>query len=170
MDKTCSICKIPSPIENYHRDRTKLDGRDARCKPCNNRRISGTVHSPATVERKKIYFQAWREQNRESRNAHERARRSQPNGRDTHRAANQRRRAVKRGVATEKFLDVEIFKRDGYVCQICLGSIDNLLKYPDQMSVSLDHKIPLSKGGHHSMDNVQAAHLRCNILKSNRLA
>ncbi|WP_158070491.1 HNH endonuclease [Streptomyces luteocolor] len=36
------------------------------------------------------------------------------------------------------------------------------------MSPSLDHVIPLSRGGSHRRDNVQLAHLRCNLRKNNR--
>lgn len=35
------------------------------------------------------------------------------------------------------------------------------------MSASLDHILPLSLGGAHSMANVQLAHLSCNHTKSN---
>ncbi|MGV8973360.1 MAG: HNH endonuclease [Rhodoglobus sp.] len=33
------------------------------------------------------------------------------------------------------------------------------------MRRSLDHIIPLARGGWHAMDNVALAHLRCNITK-----
>jgi 5-methylcytosine-specific restriction endonuclease McrA len=35
--------------------------------------------------------------------------------------------------------------------------------------VTLDHIIPLSKGGTHTWDNVRPAHRRCNELKGDRL-
>jgi len=38
------------------------------------------------------------------------------------------------------------------------------------MSVSLDHIVPVSLGGMHSMANVQCAHLFCNLSKNNRVA
>lgn len=37
------------------------------------------------------------------------------------------------------------------------------------MSRSLDHVIPLNKGGPHTLANVATAHLRCNISKKDRL-
>jgi 5-methylcytosine-specific restriction endonuclease McrA len=37
------------------------------------------------------------------------------------------------------------------------------------MSASVDHIIPLVLGGEHSMANVQAAHLVCNLRKGDRL-
>jgi 5-methylcytosine-specific restriction endonuclease McrA len=40
-------------------------------------------------------------------------------------------------------------------------------KAPDPMSPSLDHILPLSKGGTHEPRNVQLAHLGCNVRKYN---
>lgn len=36
------------------------------------------------------------------------------------------------------------------------------------MSASVDHIVPLSRGGEHSMNNVQCAHLSCNCSKSDQ--
>lgn len=58
-----------------------------------------------------------------------------------------------------------IFKRDNYVCKICGQPIDFGLPPGDPMSGTIDHIIPLSKGGWHGPDNVQSAHLRCNSKK-----
>jgi 5-methylcytosine-specific restriction endonuclease McrA len=43
------------------------------------------------------------------------------------------------------------------------------LRYPDPGFGSLDHAIPLSKGGSHSYANAQLAHLSCNLLKSDKI-
>jgi hypothetical protein len=64
----------------------------------------------------------------------------------------------------------EVMERDGWICGVCGDEIDPALDYPDKMSASLDHIIPLTKGGAHNMGNVQAAHLLCNIIKSDYLA
>jgi len=52
-------------------------------------------------------------------------------------------------------------------CGICHKHIDLNKAYPDLESFSVDHIIPLSKGGSENQDNLQAAHLSCNISKSN---
>ena len=36
------------------------------------------------------------------------------------------------------------------------------------MSVSLDHVVPLSRGGSHTLGNVRCAHLICNIRKGSK--
>lgn len=71
---------------------------------------------------------------------------------------------------SESFSPRAVFDRDGWVCGICCGSIDPEVRYPDPLSVSLDHVVPLSKGGHHTRANTQAAHLKCNVDKGDSIA
>lgn len=61
-----------------------------------------------------------------------------------------------------------VFDRDGWVCQLCGEPVDPDLKGPDPQCASLDHIVPLSLGGDHSMENTQLAHLGCNASKGNR--
>lgn len=77
------------------------------------------------------------------------------------------RRAKKYGVKYENLDPLEIFERDNWICGICGEKIDKQLNYPDKMSATLDHIIPLSKGGTHTKDNVQASHGICNYRKGN---
>ena len=80
----------------------------------------------------------------------------------------QRRRALKKQTASgAPVLFAEIFERDGGLCQICGKSMDGV--WPEPLSPSLDHVIPLSLGGAHAPENVQLAHLRCNVSKGARL-
>jgi 5-methylcytosine-specific restriction endonuclease McrA len=79
-----------------------------------------------------------------------------------------RHRALKLAATIEDFGYEEIFERDGWRCGICGERIDKTVVHPDRRSASLDHVVPLSKGGEHSRANVQAAHLGCNSTKGNR--
>jgi len=79
------------------------------------------------------------------------------------------RRARQLGVDSEKFNNIEIFERDKWTCSLCGKAVNKRLKYPDPKSPSLDHIIPLSRGGGHTRNNVQLAHLHCNLVKSNKL-
>lgn len=81
----------------------------------------------------------------------------------------QRRRARLKGATTESFSRLEIFERDNWMCGLCGESIDPQAKLPNQMSASVDHIIPIAGGGSHERANVQAAHLRCNVLKGDRM-
>lgn len=89
---------------------------------------------------------------------------------DRRRAHWQERYALKRGaVGSETLVAADVFERDGWVCGICGERIDSAVSYPDPLSVSLDHIIPLSNGGGHVLANVQASHLVCNVRKGNRV-
>ena len=73
-----------------------------------------------------------------------------------------RRRKYIANATIEKFSSIEIYERDGWICQICHTRVDKRLTYPSPMSKSLDHIIPVSLGGSHERRNVQLAHLGCN--------
>lgn len=79
-------------------------------------------------------------------------------------------RGRKFAATVESFTPAEIFDRDDWVCGLCMGAINKATPYPNPMSVSLDHVIPLSRGGAHSRQNTQAAHLVCNLRKHNKVA
>jgi 5-methylcytosine-specific restriction endonuclease McrA len=56
------------------------------------------------------------------------------------------------------------------VCGICGRIVDKKLKYPHPMSPTVDHIIPVARGGHPSdIDNLQLAHWTCNRQKSDKL-
>lgn len=80
-----------------------------------------------------------------------------------------RRRITTKYQALEKIIDLYIFDRDGWVCQLCGEPVYDKFSWPDPLSASLDHIIPISKGGEHTRSNVQLAHLGCNSRKWNRL-
>lgn len=59
------------------------------------------------------------------------------------------------------FTRMEIIKRDGLSCYLC----GKILTYE---TATIDHVIPLSKGGFHCPNNVKIACLKCNQEKSNK--
>lgn len=74
-------------------------------------------------------------------------------------------RARRHGVAFEPVNKAEVFDRDRWTCQLCGGKVDPAHVFPDPWSASLDHAVPMSRGGAHTPGNVQLAHLRCNVRK-----
>lgn len=57
------------------------------------------------------------------------------------------------------------------VCAICGKPVDFSLKFPDPLSATIDHIIPIEKGGHPSdISNLQLAHFCCNRAKYNKLS
>lgn len=59
-----------------------------------------------------------------------------------------------------------VFERCGGKCGVCGKAVNLALEYPHPMSASMDHIVPLARGGSHTYDNIQLAHLRCNLQKS----
>lgn len=81
-----------------------------------------------------------------------------------------RRRARKEGTTTSgPVRRSEVAARDQWHCHLCAEPVNRHLVWPDPMSASLDHVVPLSRGGTHTPDNVRLAHLVCNTRKNNRL-
>lgn len=59
----------------------------------------------------------------------------------------------------------KVYERDRWRCGLCKRKVDRRLSYPHPMSVSLDHVLPMSRGGGHTYANVQCSHLKCNVDK-----
>ena len=81
-----------------------------------------------------------------------------------------RRKRIKDHAVVERISRRRIFDRDKWLCGICDESVDATLGAPDPLSASLDHIVPVSRGGNHTVDNVRLAHLGCNIKRGNRVA
>lgn len=62
-----------------------------------------------------------------------------------------------------------IFDRDGWMCGICGEEVLAGVQVPHPLSPTLDHIVPLSKGGSHTKDNLQCAHFSCNVAKSDKM-
>ncbi len=78
------------------------------------------------------------------------------------------RRARKLGAPEIDKIDRRVvFERDQFICQLCGRPTDPNGESGDRPSV--DHIIPLSRGGSHTYANVQTTHLTCNRYKHNKL-
>lgn len=190
--KTCTKCGESKPLTAFHRHAPARDGRKPRCKAC---RVAETTANYAkngehiraaarqwhrdnptaaarkarryrTSERGRATLEAWNE--RSDKKARDRA--YYAANADAFKARARARQAKVRGVAAERFKHHEVFDRDGWVCQLCDEPVDPEVRYPDPMSVSLDHVIPLALGGAHSKANTQTAHLICNRRKGTKVA
>ena len=80
------------------------------------------------------------------------------------------RNALKRGAYVADVYRAEIYRRDGWRCQICKLKVNPRYTGAHPKAPSLDHIIPLSLGGTHEPSNVQLAHFGCNARKGNRSA
>ncbi|MBR3157271.1 HNH endonuclease [Candidatus Saccharibacteria bacterium] len=60
-------------------------------------------------------------------------------------------------------IKLQLLWENGRRCAICGKKIRNL----DELTV--DHIVPKSKGGRHTIDNCQLAHKSCNSLKNDKM-
>jgi 5-methylcytosine-specific restriction endonuclease McrA len=82
---------------------------------------------------------------------------------------NRRRKAATRGATDlDPINPLDIYERDGWLCGLCGKPIDKRRRFPDRLSATLDHIVPISRGGQHVPENVQAAHYTCNSSKRDR--
>lgn len=77
------------------------------------------------------------------------------------RDAKHRSRARKRGAFIAPVYRAEVYRRDGWRCQIC-GRKVRRVPVPYPLSPTIDHIVPLALGGTHEPANVRLAHFICN--------
>lgn len=111
-------------------------------------------------EEMKSAWRQWRLRNAEKRRAYVREwGKANPEKRAD---IGRRRRAKIKGLPAEKIISTDIYKRDRWTCQLCKKKVNPKLKFPHPLSSTLDHIVPISKGGGHVESNVQLAHFACN--------
>jgi 5-methylcytosine-specific restriction endonuclease McrA len=87
------------------------------------------------------------------------------------RAALQRkRRAVLKGLATEKYTVQDVIEKYGESCHICNKKINLKAERRSgrkgwEKGLHIDHLIPLLRGGIDTLENVRPAHGLCNLRK-----
>ena len=61
------------------------------------------------------------------------------------------------------YVRVQIAERDKWQCGICQEPVDRRLRHPSPLSGSLDHVVPVSRGGTSDPENLRITHLVCNL-------
>jgi 5-methylcytosine-specific restriction endonuclease McrA len=62
----------------------------------------------------------------------------------------------------------KVFERDGFTCRLC-GERTEPKMLPHPRAATVDHVVPLSRGGGHTWGNVQCAHYECNMRKGRKI-
>lgn len=170
---TCAACKSAKMKARYYEDvdesRRKLRERMRAMYAADPERFAAQQRELRRKDPEKFRERnrQWREANAElereiNAKAARRWRLANP---DVKREAVRRYRAQQRA-ATVGPVDLALLwsQQDG-ICPLCERLIDLGLKAPDPFSKSVDHIVPLSKGGTHEQSNLQWTHLVCNIRK-----
>lgn len=155
-DRTCAKCGETKPLTEYtliYKNDTK---RDRRCKEC----VRAVQRANPNNRRRAL---AWSKQQHADKTEWAKARIKKESIRGS------RRQAAMKAEDADPIKRDEIFARDGFTCQLCSGALHMAETRPHPKSPSIDHIVPLSRGGAHTYDNVQATHLRCNESKNAQL-
>lgn len=187
--KTCATCGEQKAIAEFGIDRSRKSGRNNRCKPCDQVRARALYlrkHPKARSheERRRSPGMSSRQRSRRRLNEPRLCRDcgvevARPQWlcpeckvavlvRHGRRGSGEGhyRRAQSAGVEYVHIERRKVCERDGWRCGICHRKIDPTLTYPHLRSASLDHIVPISRGGSHILLNVQAAHWGCNRAKA----
>ncbi len=168
--RTCALCEKRLPISEFHKDKTATDGYRSRCKKCRIKHVKG-----------------WYEENKERQSLREKIRRkSDPEKyaekeaeryvRDREKRINlatehsHRRKARKLKTVIEKGISKRALKKKfGTKCYYCQKEMDFSVgtgrKFNRDMA-TIEHLIPLARGGEHTWENTVLACRHCNISKN----
>lgn len=144
--RQCRLCDEWLPLDAFAHAHNTVAGVKTACRECCKVEMSAWKAANPT------YFTEWHKANPDSRMLYL-----------------QWRRAALKGREAERVQRREVFERDEWKCGLCGGEIDPDLRWPDPGSVTLDHIVPLARGGGHTYGNTQAAHASCNMRKGDRL-
>ena len=180
MKKICNNCKGEKSLSTFHNDKGRKDGKAIYCKTCKREKAHqyNSTHKEEIHLKNKIYYQEnieeirqriaqYRIENRDkvlelSRKV---SKRHYQNNKEDYYRRSSERRALKKGATVgympNNIKEIHLFmQRD--CCAICWEPIEEEYPHPD---IHLEHIVPLSRGGEHSLENTQVAHRVCNRRK-----
>jgi 5-methylcytosine-specific restriction endonuclease McrA len=167
---------VNKPLKAFHRHPTcSGDGHLGTCKDCissyrkkyysehqEKARQNALVWNKNNRERKNSYLRIWKKKNREQVNLKNRIY-YQQNPVKFRDKANKRRLIIKQtadGTVTMKTLE-GLYSQQNYKCNECGTDIS--------LKRDMDHIIPLSRGGLHTISNIQWLCVECSRRKGNKL-
>lgn len=157
--KLCKTCGETKSLELFSKCSRNSDGLQSKCKSC------FSEYYKSTAEIQKARFAEWRSNPENAERAREtrRAYKASEHGRMKIKSLKSARRARERGA---HLVDPDI--SDAF--KIVTGMYGNVCMYPecDRIDIELDHVVPLSLGGTHSISNLQVLCEHHNRAKGNR--
>lgn len=161
-------CKECGTIKERNRAKIFDKHNNIACSECNNNRKGVSVNQCVECGKE---FKRYSEQQTLCKACHDKLERVKRNTMKRLRES----KARKNGKVDYSITLTKLIERDNHICQICGREVDETdyiyindtfiagNNYP-----SIDHIVPLSKGGVHQWDNVQLAHRICNSIKNDK--
>lgn len=178
--KLCKTCNELKELSEFVKDKECKDGVRNKCKECKRlERKEARVKNPEAYEKRKQASTQWKRDNKEKvkklnaerykRNKYSYKKYKQSiNGKCSAAAYGRLRRYrinnKSDGSITTKSLN-DLLKKQMFKCAYC--DSDLIISIP--FSVHLDHVVPLSKGGSHTIDNVAWSCKICNLSKADKI-
>jgi 5-methylcytosine-specific restriction endonuclease McrA len=188
MKKCVGPCGLVKGVSCFNKNRSKNDGFSTECKDCVNdynrhyranskNKIKAAEYNKAyrkdnaeeLEDKRKIYAAEHKDEQRDRAHQHYETNKEPYKARvaqykkerpEQYKEYEYRRRAKKKGaLVVEKIRDTDVIAMYGDQCFYC----------EDGQYEHLDHYIPLSKGGQHTLDNVRPACMGCNLSKNNKM-
>jgi len=169
--KRCKPCRVLDARERARRQYEECRGEpefDAIRKAASRRYLARLRDNPEAHAKRLALLATWRMRNTERTVEYDRQYRKANAAQVAEK--NRRRRARLLDAWVEDVDIAIVFERDEGLCGICAEAIDLALDWPHRMSLTLDHIVPLARGGEHSYQNSQVAHAVCNSRKNDRIA
>lgn len=185
--KTCSTCSIKKPLDEFYRNSRAKDGRDSRCISCeklrlakwaseNPDRVKAAQRRYNSSEKAREKARRWAEQNPERylqvqadyRARHpESVREASRKHYHSNLERSRRRVLIKKAERRTKLANNGVFK-------VASKEISRILSSPccvcdSTENPTLDHIVPISRGGTHSIGNLQCLCASCNFSKRDSL-
>jgi 5-methylcytosine-specific restriction endonuclease McrA len=154
----CKPCQKAYHREWYLRNRERRLAMSREWKRANEERYKAQQHeyrtTPERREAGRLSMAKWRAENPER--AREMWREWAQRNPDKRREKFQRYKARLRNAPVVEIIDrAYVYDRDNGMCHICRRKVA-------RKSFTLDHLVPLARGGEHSTRNVRVAHFSCN--------
>jgi hypothetical protein len=165
--RTCTKCNERLPISSFHKDKAATDGLRATCKKCRISRVKDWYEE--NVEERRQKANSRRKENVESERQKEKKRYERDREKRIALATehSHRRKARKLNTVVEKGISVlSLKKKHGTKCHYCKKEMDFSKgvgrKFNGDMA-TIEHLIPLARGGEHTFVNTVLACRFCNI-------
>jgi 5-methylcytosine-specific restriction endonuclease McrA len=168
--RTCSQCELRLPISEFHKDKTASGGRRAKCKKCRINLVKDWYQEnkgrQAGREKKRRLANVEKYAEKEAlRYIKDREKRIGLATEHSH-----RRKARKLETVVEKGISKKALKKKfGTKCYYCKKEMDFSVgvgrKFNRDMA-TIEHLIPLARGGEHTWENTVLACRHCNISKN----
>lgn len=168
--RTCNFCEERKPIAEFVRDRSGSRGYKTKCKGCHVRAMTTAYEMNAEARRE--YMRQHRAANGDELRQRDRDRYERDKDKRIELAteAGHRRRARLLGLPQDYGITVtSLRKRDGDHCHYCKQVMDftrTAGRGYVPLKATVEHVLPLARGGFHVWENVALACWQCNLRKN----